>query len=133
MRLIVSFSPHRVERQQACIESWRRVGARVIAVQHERDMENTEKHFAPDELYQTNLTGDLFGKPYHVRISALMQHCTIEPGILINSDIEIRDTVEEFSQKWTPDKKHFTVGIRTDETRKRNSNRCTSMGLMRFW
>ena len=118
MRICTSLSPKRVNRQQFCIKSWMDLGIHVTAIQSVGEV----KSYGMDQLYpditfiETNLVGDLFNRRNMVRLSAMLQQATKESIIILNSDIEIRSTKEEFFNNWSPpEPKTLKIGIRWDE------------------
>ena len=115
IRIITSFGPKREERQLECLQSWQRLGCDVVAVQTAKEAEHVSRAFPGVEVVVTSKVGDVFGKPNHVRISALIDQCQQSPGLLLNSDIEIAGTVDELIEHWPHEKTEFRVCVRWDK------------------
>ena len=118
MRIITSVGPARYERQLLCIKSWQAIGLDVVCVQSPGESMQFKDLYPGVEFVETELVGDLFKKPHLVRIYALMQQAVrfSEPVMLMNSDIEVRCSKEEFESRWTvPKSKTLVMGVRWDE------------------
>lgn len=116
MRIITSIGPNRIERQQFCINSWLNIGCSVTSVQSQGEAELFQPLFPDVTFTETNLVGDRFKKPKLVRISALLQQARQSPALILNSDIEVRSTQEDFEKRWsTPEPNTLKLGIRWDE------------------
>lgn len=61
-----------------------------------------------------NRTGEGVGKPQMPRLSALLSVDCCDPFLLINSDIEILGTRDQFEGAWKPEPKVLKVGVRYD-------------------
>lgn len=133
MHLLTSFSPKRIERQNECLRSWIDTGNRVTAVQSPGEIEVLEPQFSGVTWKETDQVGDVFGKPYLIRIKALLNEITDEPAILINSDIEIRSPRSEFERLWQVPASHILkVGIRWDIHPRRRSVSLFNSGIDAF-
>jgi hypothetical protein len=110
VKFITSISPRRIERQQYCIETWRKYGS-VVAVQAVEEIPSLESLFPSVQFVATDRTGVELGYPSRVNIAAMIEH---GPGILINSDIKIDTTPRQFAADWSPVSKQFNVGVRYD-------------------
>lgn len=111
MKFLTSLSPKRIERQQLCLDTWKQFGE-ITAVQTEHDRAILEPQFPGVNFVTTDLTGaGAYGLPNRPRIKAIVDQ---GPGLLINSDIKITSTEEEFKEDWTPKSKQFNVGVRWD-------------------
>jgi hypothetical protein len=116
MRIVTSIGPNRIERQQLCINSWLGIGCSVTSVQSEGEAELFQPLFPDVEFTETDLIGNVFRKPKLVRIHALTQQATSGPVLILNSDIEVRSTKDEFYSRWsTPAPNVLKLGIRWDE------------------
>lgn len=115
MRIVTSIGPNRIERTKACVQSWLDLGCCVTAVQSRGESNLLEKQF-PDVLFrETDLVGDLFGRPRSVRLQALLDQAVTEPILIMNSDISISSSKEEFARDWEiPCGKVLKMGIRWD-------------------
>lgn len=111
MKFITSLSLHRTERQQYCLETWRKHGD-ITAVQVEEDIPKLQADFPFVNFVTTDLTGAVpYGYANRVRIKAL---ANAGPGLLINSDIKLTDEPKLFAKKFTPKAGEFIVGVRQD-------------------
>lgn len=133
IRIITSFSPRREERQLECLRSWYRLGCDVVAVQTAPEAERIRATFPGVKLVITDKVGDIFGKPNHVRISALIDQCRQSPGLLLNSDIEIGGTVDELIEDWPHKKLQFRILIRWDKNPENGTMRLQSHGIDGFF
>lgn len=116
MIICTSISPKRTERQQQCINSWLDLGNKVIAVQSEGEASTLQQNYPGVVFVETNQIGDMFRRPHLVRIRAILDQAKIDPILILNSDIEIRSTAEEFDRLWeVPRSKTLKIGIRWDE------------------
>ena len=115
MRLVTSFSPSRIERQQVCLESWLESGFKVTGVQSPGEAEVLRSSFPGAELVETDLVGDLFNRPKLVRIKPMADLAIADsaPVLIINSDIDIRYNKQTVLQEWSScPEKTLKVGIR---------------------
>lgn len=118
MRIITSVGPSRYERQLLCIKSWQSIGLDVVCVQSPGESAQFMDLYPGVEFVETDLVGDLFKKPHLVRIYALMKQAVRfhEPGLIMNSDIEVRCSKEEFESRWAaPKNRTLVMGVRWDE------------------
>ena len=114
MRILTSFSPSRIEHQQWCVQTWLKAGCSVTAVQTAGESDVMKPHFPNVEFTETNLVGDVFGKPYLPRIAAFFQLVKDEPALLLNSDIEIVVSQKRFEQDYLFREKTLVCGVRWD-------------------
>ncbi len=116
MRICTSLGPRRTERQQHCIRSWLDLGCEVVAVQPVGEIERLRPLYPDVTFVETTKVGDVFMHQNLVRINALLDQAHTEPIMIVNSDIEIRSTKEEFYKNWhTTEDKKLLMGIRWDE------------------
>ena len=132
MRIVTSISPNRMDRQKICIESWRRRDVEVIAVQPRGDTA-----FAPQfpdvQIVETDLVGDLFGKRHCVRISAMAALAVDSPVIILNSDIELKMSRENFHIEWDRcPERVLQVGLRWDRHPRFRQARLFKWGIDAF-
>ena len=136
MRVVTSFSPARLMHQQKCVTTWVQLGCSVIGVQARGEAEFMRLHFSdipyvvPGEteddqpqiqlaaatIVETDRVGDVFKHPSLVRISAMLKHAVDEPILILNSDLELKCTREEFVNTWQAGEKELHMGIRWDYT-----------------
>lgn len=122
LKIVTSFSPHRIERQQHCLETWRKYGLPIVAVQLPDEVERVRRNFPGVHVVTDNRVGDAFNKPRHLRIKALTDQATDCPILLINSDISIESSPEEFKADWIDvEDRVFRVGCRWDQNPKGTS------------
>lgn len=116
MRIVTSFGPSRIERQQKCLASWIAAGCKVTAVQSPGETELLQPLFPQAEFAETTLVGDVFSRPKLVRIQALIDQAVDSNVLILNADIEIRASQEEFLSQWTaPEGKRIRIGVRWNE------------------
>lgn len=116
MRVVTSIGPNRTERQQKCIASWLAIGCEVTAVQSAGETELLKPLYPEVSFVETNLVGNVFNRPKLVRISALMNQAENDEVLILNSDIEVRSSQQEFMERWSPaGHKKIKVGLRWDE------------------
>lgn len=132
MRIITSFGPKRLEHQRFCLQSWLDRGCTVVAVQTHEETETVRQQFPEAEVVGTDFVGDVFGKPNHVRISALLQQCLQQPGLILNSDIHLLSTRDQMARDWTPDSRHFKIGIRWEQHPKTGQAKLLKYGIDAF-
>lgn len=129
MRFITSLSLKRIERQQYCMETWKQFGD-ITAVQTVGDVEILKPHFPDVNFVTTELTGEhQYGLPNRPRIKAMVDQ---GPGLLINSDIKITSSRQEFENDWTPKPKQFNVGVRWDFDAPKSEKIINSCGIDAF-
>lgn len=114
MRILTSFSPSRIPHQQMCAESWLRAGCSVTAVQTEGESAVMSQYFPQAKFVETDLVGDLFGKPHLPRIAAFFPLAAECPALLLNSDIEIVGSAERFLSDYSPVPNTLVCGVRWD-------------------
>lgn len=113
MRVVTSFGPRRIERQQKCLKSWIAAGCEVTGIQSPGEVEMLSPLFPEVNFKETNLVGNLFARPKLVRINALINEA---PVLILNSDIEVRATPEVFAERWSSvGEKQIKIGIRWNE------------------
>jgi hypothetical protein len=111
VKFITSLSRHRIERQQYCLKTWQQHGE-ITAVQSAADIEILTPHFPQVRFVETDKTGShRYCLPNRVRIKAMIDQ---GPGLLINSDIKIDSSHDDFQADWEPERGQFNVGIRYD-------------------
>lgn len=116
MKIVTSCAPYRIERQRYCIESWLKYGYEVIAIQPSHQVESTKLNFPNVTVVESKLTGEILNKPNNIRIAAHLDiarqnKCNI---LLINSDIELTYTKDEFSFWETLEPNELKAGVRWD-------------------
>ena len=116
MKFVTSLSPHRIERQQYCLQTWMKLGLSVVAVQPPGEIEKLQEHFPWVEFVETDQTGTSVGRPHLPLISEMCNQAQSGPIILINSDISVKDTYEQFHREWMTehDSNELVVGVRMD-------------------
>lgn len=116
MRIVTSIGPGRIERQQFCIASWLNMGCSVTSVQSVGETEKLQHLFPEVTFTETNLVGDVFNRRHSVRIKALLDQAKRHNILILNSDIEIRSTIEDFTARWSnPEPNVLKLGVRWDE------------------
>lgn len=111
---VTSLSPRRIDRQQFCIDSWRAYGLPIVAVQTAGESEQLAPHFAGVEFREVDAKPNVFDKPYLPRIYDMLAVVDFD-CILINSDIQIKDTYRLFQAEWlSQPPESIVVGVRQD-------------------
>lgn len=132
VRIITSFSPKRIEHQQFCLQSWLDRGCDVTAVQTAAEADAVQQSFPQVQVVVTDKVADAFGRPHHVRISALMDQCRSETGLLLNSDIHLLSTRDQMQRDWQPDGRMFRIGIRWEQHPKTGEAKLLKYGIDAF-
>lgn len=132
MRIITSFSPKRIDHQRFCMQSWLDRGCTVIAVQTESEANAVASTFPEVQVVATDKVADAFRKPTHVRISALLDQCRNEPGLILNSDIHLLSTRDQMQRDWSVDGRFFRIGIRWEQHPKTGMARLLKYGIDAF-
>ncbi len=116
MKIVTSISPKRIERQQKCIASWEAIGCSITSVQSQGEAAILEPLFPNVSFTETDKVGDVFGRRKSVRVCELFKQAERSNIIVLNSDIEIRSTKEDFEARWSnPEFDELKLGIRWDE------------------
>lgn len=107
MQIVTSFSPNRIDRQQYCLATWQKYGVPIVAVQGRDELDRMSPHFS--------------GVSWAVcdecppKITTLAAQATDSPILLVNSDISIKNTRDDFFCDWSPQPDRILkVGIRHD-------------------
>jgi hypothetical protein len=115
MRIVTSFGPNRIERLQKCVRSWLNLGCDVTAVQSPGETGKFQQLFPDVQFVETQLVGDLFGRPHSVRLKPMIEQAINEPVLIMNSDIDISSAPAEFAADWeVPCGKVLKMGVRWD-------------------
>lgn len=115
MKIVTSLGPNRIERQQLCLRSWISAGHEVVAIQSVGETEKFSPHFPQATFVETDLVGDLFGKPTFVRIKAMTDQAVDGNVLIVNSDIELVGDHANFLSQWSePQPKVLKMGVRWD-------------------
>ena len=120
MKIVTSFSSKNIERQLYCVNTWRRYDLPIVGVQTEGESDLLKEHFPFVTFVETSLGGDAFNKPHLPRITELIKQANDDSILIINSDISIEDTKQEFIDNWEGD--GLICGIRLNH-RKYGINR----------
>jgi FkbM family methyltransferase len=83
--------PARLERQRACIASWRAAGLRVLSFNHPGEIESLRHTFDVEFVPVSDTTEAVFGRPY-VPIHAFARWAAErqEQVLLLNADLELK-------------------------------------------
>ncbi len=114
MIAVTSFGFNRIERQQYCVDTWRSVGLRVVAVQNEGESERLAGSF-PHVCFKevSPPVNGMFSKATPLIKSITDQAIEENDSVLIiNSDISIKDRPSSFASNWAVHPKTLNVGIR---------------------
>lgn len=133
MRIVTSIGPGRTERQQKCIATWIALGCDVTAVQSAGEAELLQPLYPSVTFVETSLVGDVFNRPKLVRIRALIDQAENENILILNSDIEVRSSSEEFISRWfSSSVKQLKIGLRWDENQTTKSLSLIRWGIDAF-
>ena len=116
-KIVTSFSLHRFERQAFCVRSWQRLGLPIVAVQCDTQIDQLSNMFAGLGVEWTTIPArpNAWNRPHLARVADHIKHTADGPILLINSDIEIRDTPEQFADQWMGDDADTLIcGVRLD-------------------
>jgi hypothetical protein len=119
-KIVTSFSLHRFERQSFCVRSWQRLGLPIIAVQCDTQIDQLSEMFAGLGVEWTTMPArpNAWFRPHLARVADHIKHTADGPILLINSDIEIRDTQQQFADQWCGDDADTLIcGVRLDHPR----------------
>jgi len=133
MKIVTSLSPHRVERQQHCLRSWRNNGLKIVSVQTVGEVDAIRKLFSGVEFVTCEEQPNSWGKPHLPRIAELLKVGSDETILILNSDIEIADSRKKFDGEWNesePDT--LVVGIRRDHLRGSSRGNLNPYGIDAF-
>ena len=133
MRIVTSFGPARVHRQQKCLASWIAAGYSVIGIQSPGESESLQPSFPAAELIETPLVGDLFNRPKLVRVRALLDQAQTESVLILNSDIEIDLKFGDFQKFWaSSEPNELKCGVRWDVHPKSRMRKLFKWGIDAF-
>jgi hypothetical protein len=119
MKIVTSISPNRIERQRHCIDSWKKYGYEIIAIQPPSQVDSARSNFPDITVLESTNTGTSIDKPNHVQIHEHIK-LSIEYNdivLLINSDIEMIYSMKEFRYWEVRDTNIFKIGIRWNQTK----------------
>jgi len=109
MLAVTSIGPSRTERQQKCIASWIAAGLEVVAVQPPGEIEKLASLYDGVRFVETDQVADKFNCPHMVRISALIEQCKDQSGLMLNSDLVVSKT---YPSRFTEKRGTLSIGIR---------------------
>jgi hypothetical protein len=133
-KFVTSLSLNRQPRQHKCLASWHRLGLPIHAIATENQVEQLQSIFAEvDEWSVRPEQPNPWDRPYLVRITDHIQIARESPILLINSDIEIRDTQQEFDEQWhKPDADTLICGVRWEHKPKSVKKELNPYGIDAF-
>jgi hypothetical protein len=119
MKIATSISPTRIDRQKYCIDSWKKYGYEIIAIQPPSQTDSTKSYFPDITILESTNTGTRIDKPDHIQIHEHIQLASKynETVLLINSDIEMIYSIDEFKYWKIVDTNTFKIGIRWNQTK----------------
>lgn len=130
MRIVTSYGPNRIDRQQQCLRSWVAAGHEVIAVQSAGEPEKFLPLFPQVKFVETDMVADLFGKPAIPRIKAMIDQAIDQNILIVNSDLELVGNPKDFANDWSePPAKVLKVGIRWDYLPRTKAKRLFKWGV----
>lgn len=112
MLAYTSLGPSRVERQMQCIQTWIDLGLDVIAIQTRDEAPTIKRLFPSVEVQPIIQPKTRWSKqtPYLFHILGYIY----EPTILINSDISLHYTQEQFDHYWVNTSPEMICAVRYD-------------------
>ena len=117
-KIVTSFSIHRQQRQQACLDSWRKLDLPIVAVQTAGQIDQLSQMFAGVEFVSVPERDNAWGRPYLAHIFDHCKQATDETILLINSDILVADQPADFAKQWmTDDADTLVCGVRYEHPR----------------
>lgn len=134
-KIVTSFGLNRIDRQRFCVASWRRLGLPIVAVQCDEQVEQLRAIFGDlvDSFTSLPAQPNAWGRPHLARVANHAKQTQDGPILLINSDIEIRDTPEQFAAEWmTDDANTLVCGIRRDHRHGSYTNAIHPYGIDAF-
>lgn len=107
MKIVTTFSPHRIGRQQYCLETWKKYGHPIVALQNESEMEFATANFSGVEF-------KLSASKKIPTVDEVLLEAKDETILFINSDISIKSSKAKFINDWIrpPQKGLLKVGLR---------------------
>lgn len=135
MKIVTSFSPHRIPRQQACLDSWRKLGLEVIGVQTEGEVAKLDDYFDDVSFVEVPRYSKPcpWDKPYLPRMSEIMKQADDDAILILNSDIMIDGSPEAILREWSEtDPDVLVLGIRRDHRRGRTQAILNPYGIDAF-
>lgn len=115
MKIVTSFSLDRPERRRYCLESWRKYGLEIVAVQLPEHADFVRQNFDGVTVVEDPRGGKPYGLFDAVRVKAIFEQATDGPILIVNSDISIKDSPEKFNHDWLAvDDDEFRFGVRWD-------------------
>lgn len=134
MRVITTLSPRRIDRQKKCINTWINHGCEVTAVQESTEADHIASLFPSVSVVPTDKTATRFGKPTFVRVSALLEQCSKQPGLIINSDIEMTGGADVVHRHWEAEElMTLKCGVRSDYNQVLKRPKVFKWGIDAFW
>lgn len=118
MKIVTSFSPVRIERQQYCLETWKKYGCVIEAVQTMNDdLDLLQRRFPGVQFIVSENDAGVCGRPKCPRIKDLVARATNDEILIVNSDISIKYDAREFRRQWCEHgESRFVCGIRFDRS-----------------
>jgi len=115
---VTSCGPKNIDRTQKCIDSWKKYGAEIYAVQLEEEAENIKKVYYDVNVISTAHRGSSIWSKKTPNILELIKLTEYSDVIIINSDIEITYSLEDFYKETSlPNEKAFLCGIRYNKNK----------------
>lgn len=133
-KFVTSLSVNRLDRQHKCLSSWKRFNLPIHAVATENQVEQLQSLFPEvDDWTVTPERPNAWERPYLVRITDHIQLASEAAILLINSDIEIRDTQQQFDREWNaPSEDVLICGVRYEHKPKSHRKELNPYGIDAF-
>jgi hypothetical protein len=104
----------------------------VIAIQPHKEIGSISAYFHGVRFVGTDLLETAFGGSNRIRISALLNQCLDQPGLIINSDIHMTSSIEKLNEDWETDENSFKIGIRWEQLPRSGEVRLQKHGIDAF-
>ena len=134
-KIVTSFGLNRIDRQRFCVASWRKLGLPIVAVQCDEQVEQLRAIFGDlvDSFTSLPSQPNAWNRPHLARVANHAKQTQDGPILLINSDIEIRDTPEQFAREWLRDDPDTLIcGVRRDHRHGSYTNAIHPYGIDAF-
>lgn len=100
IKLVTSLSPKRIERQQECLESWRKYDVEILAIQGEPEIEKIQSLFPDVNMISTGNVSRTWSKTTNPNMIELIKQTEHSDIVLINSDIKLNYPDGVFEKVW---------------------------------
>lgn len=99
---MTSLSPKRIERQQECLDSWRKYDVEILAIQGEEELPEISSIFPDVNMIGTSNVSRTWSKKNNPNIIEFINQTADSGVVLINSDIKLNYEKDVFEKIWGP-------------------------------